>query len=87
MRYFIAILISLVFCGCASVDRGRFSIIDLDLRTPEQIIAGTPENTVIYNSTELPSTEARVFPFEYLFKFLEVVKGRLRIISIEWKTK
>jgi len=86
MKYLI-ILISLLFCGCASMDRGRFSVIDLDLRTPEQIVASTPENTCIYSATELPSTEARVFPFEYLFKFLEVVKGRLRIISIEWKAK
>ena len=84
------LVLALFFCGCSTVDRGRFSVIDLDLRTPEQILTGTVENTCIYGGTNQPpqitKTEPRAFPFELLFKFLEVMKGRIRIISLEWKT-
>ena len=84
-------LVLLWLCnGCSTVDKGRFSVIDLDLRTPEQILAGMVENTCIYGGTNQPpqitKTEPRAFPFELLFKFLEVMKGRIRIISLEWKT-
>lgn len=84
-------LFLLLLCGCATVDKGRFSVIDLDLRTPQQIEASIAENTCIYNCTnkvsQVKEEEPRAFPFELLFRFLEVVKGRIRIISLEWKTK
>jgi len=89
-KYIVATLIlsACLFTGCAT-DKGRFSLIDLDLRTPEQIVASEKENNVIYQGTnQVPvEAEAKAFPVEYLFKFLEVVKGRLRILSLEWKSK
>lgn len=82
---------ALIMTGCASVDKGRFSVIDLDLRTPEQIVADISEKTCIYTCTNKPPQIAqeteRAFPIDILFKLLSVVKGRLTIISLEWKTK
>ena len=78
--------------GCATVDKGRFSVIDLDLRSPEQIVAQKDEKTAVYGSESTNKVaqvagEPRAFPYELLFKLLEVVKGRLMIFSLEWKTK
>jgi len=85
------ITVSLLFLsGCASIGKCRFSLIELDLRTPEQIMAGTVENTAIYEGTNKPpqiiEKTPRSFPIEIIFKFLEVIKGRIKIISLEWKS-
>lgn len=85
-------VIGLVFLtGCATVNNGRFSVIDLDLRTPEQVLAQKSEKMVVYdsegtNKVSQVAVEPRAFPYELLFKLLEVVKGRLMIFSLEWKT-
>lgn len=85
----IGIAVVMLFCGCASVEKGRFSLIDFDLRSPEQITAQIPENTCIYASTNNPPTEVatpKAFPFDLLFNFFNVMKGRIRILNLEWKT-
>lgn len=78
--------------GCASVHKGRFSVIDLDLRTPEQVLAQKEEKIVIYtdtstNKVSMAPSETRSFPYEILFKFLEIMKGRIMIFSLEWEAK
>jgi len=83
------IIVVILLCGCASVDKGRFSVIDFDLRTPEQITAQIPENTCIYAGTNNPPTEVatpKAFPFDLLFNFFNVMKGRIQILNLEWKT-
>jgi hypothetical protein len=81
----------LMITGCAT--RGRISLIDLDLRTPEQIVAYQNEADVIYapdgcTSNTANNASVRVattFPWDFIIKIVEVVKGRVRILSIEWK--
>ena len=92
-RLILVIVIAAVvlLSGCASVRNGRFYLLDLDLRTPEQVLAQKEEKTVIYsgstNKVSMAEGEVRSFPYNLLFKLLEIVKGRLTIFSIEWKTK
>jgi hypothetical protein len=79
----------IITAGCAT--KGRISLIDLDLRTPEQIIAYQNEADVIYSPDVSPSNNnasvraAPCFPWDFVIKIVEVVKGRVRILSIEWK--
>ena len=85
----VAILVVILFSGCASVEKGRFTAIDIDLRTPEQITAQVPEKTCIYASDDKPAIEPatpKIFPFDLLFNFLNVMKGRIQIFNIEWKS-
>lgn len=89
---FTTILSIILLSGCASVHKGRFSVIDLDLRTPEQVLAQKEEKTIIYtdtstNKVSMAPSETRSFPYEILFKFLEVMKGRIMIFSLEWEAK
>jgi hypothetical protein len=88
-RLGIVAIMVILFSGCASVEKGRFTAIDLDLRTPEQITAQIPENTCIYASDEEPTIEPatpKIFPFDLLFNFLNVMKGRIQIFNLEWKS-
>lgn len=81
----------MITAGCAT--KGRISLIDLDLRTPEQIIAYQNEADVIYTPDGCTSNTANnasvrvatTFPWDFVIKIVEVVKGRVRILSIEWK--
>jgi hypothetical protein len=87
----VSIVAVMFLTGCATVNNGRFSVIDLDLRTPEQVLAQKSEKMVVYesdgtNKVAQVAGEPRAFPYELLFKLLEVVKGRLMIFSLEWKT-
>ena len=88
----VSIVAVMFLTGCATVNKGRFSVIDLDLRTPEQVLAQKSEKVVVYdsdgtNKVAQVAGEPRAFPYELLFKLLEVVKGRLMIFSLEWTTK
>jgi hypothetical protein len=93
-KYIVPVVIvsAMMLVGCASVNKGRFSAFDLDLRTPEQVVAQVPEKTCIYadSNTNKPPTQVaeapRAFPFELLFQFLQIMKGRIQILSLEWKT-
>ena len=81
----IMVLAMLTLSGCAT--RGRLSVLDVDLRTPEQIIAYQPEAAVVYES-EKPNLGAGIaapIPWEFIIKLVEVVKGRVRVLSFEWK--
>jgi len=91
----VVIGISMVLCGCAT--KGRVALLDLDLRTPEQILAYQNEADIIYvpdccvSNPIVVSTNATVkgatipSPWDIIIKIIEVVKGRIRILSIEWK--
>lgn len=88
----VSVFILVLLSGCASVDKGRFSVVDFDLRSPEQIVAQKDEKTIIYADNETNKVakvagEERAFPFDLMFKFFEVMKGRIMILSLEWNTK
>ena len=81
------LLVALLGSGCISA--GRFAVVDLDLRSPEQIVAGEVEAAVIYGA---PATsEEPVEPvankswMRFLAPIIEVFDGRLRILSFEWR--
>lgn len=89
---YVIVLGLLVTSGCAT--RGRFAIFDLDLRDKEQIDAYKTEATCIYESSAnqlalgVPVKEepAAVSPwYQFMFDFLKIMKGRIRILSVEWQ--
>ena len=91
-----ALILMLISSGCAT--SGRFSVIDLDLRSPEQIEAFYGESKVPYNLTLGDSTDAEVEAevqvdsksisiWSFIAPILEALDGRLRIFSFEWKDK
>ena len=95
MRRLLTIGSCVLMCGCASLDKGRVALIDLDLRRPEQVTAQVPENAVVYaqDTTNAPAQKLGFSPVEVAspwflaFDFLKVMQGRVRILSIEWRTK
>ena len=74
----------LLLVGCAT--RGRLSVVDIDLRTTDQIVAYQQEAAVIYQSQEKeqPSTGMTGGTWDFIIKLVEVIKGRIRILSFEW---
>jgi hypothetical protein len=86
----ILLFILLLFTGCAT--KGRFSVVDLDLRNPEQIKESIIENTVIYNNTtnNVPVISQPKMPediWDIIVRIVSVMKGRLRILSFEWNER
>ena len=93
------LVIGACMSGCAT--SGRLAVVDLDLRSPEQIKAYEVEAQVPYELNEVVtgattnsvndvvSADApKVSPiWEFLAPILEAFKGRLRILSFEWRNK
>ena len=85
------VLLSIPLAGCAT--RGRFAVLDLDLRDKDQIIAYQTEATCIYQPAQQPvagvplkEQPAVSLPWwNFLFDFLKVMKGRIRVLSFEWQ--
>jgi hypothetical protein len=78
--------IVIILSGCAT--KGRLSVIDIDLRTPEQITAYQKEAEVVYQNEESQtvgsSETASKFSWDVVIKLVEVIKGRVRVLSFEW---
>jgi len=82
----VAMVSVISLAGCTT---GRMALVDLDLRTPEQITAYQVEAAIPYCRTNQPAVVAEnksllATTWDDIIKVLEVVKGRLRILSIEW---
>ena len=77
----------MISSGCASP--GRFSLLDLDLRTPEQIEAYQVEAQVPYEVKEIPNKEEiapkAISVWSFLAPIIQVFKGRIKVLSFEWK--
>lgn len=78
--------------GCAYLPaRGRLSAIDFDLRDKDQIVAYETEATCIYADPTQPGQPLGVgeapsaSPWYLIVDFLKVMKGRLRVLSVEWQ--
>ena len=84
------LLICLTGCCC-----GRFNLIRLDKRSPEQLEAAKARDTIIYkchtnsvvatNAPTVLKTSTVSFPWTLVFDFLKVLDGEIVIISLEWK--
>ena len=88
MKKIMVVLMVMVMCsGCMSV--GRFALVDLDLRTPEQIAAYSHEAEIPYmvpdNSNTMKVGQVAQTIWEQVLEVLKVVKGRLRVVSVEWR--
>ena len=80
-----------LMAGCATC---RFSLVDIDLRSPEQIEASQVEAMAPYMHTGVAGTNALpevvqtkslpVSVWTGIMDVLKVLKFRLRIITIEW---
>ena len=82
----VAMVSVISLAGCTT---GRMALVDLDLRTPEQITSYQVEAAIPYCRTNQPPVAAEsksliATTWDDIIKVLEVVKGRLRILSIEW---
>lgn len=91
---FISVFMIIMMSGCAT--KGRFSAVDIDLRTPEQIIAYQNEADIVYLADGVVSNGVNtvatkdIVPttapwYDIIVKIVEVIKGRVRILSFEWK--
>lgn len=87
------LLLSVLLCSVGCATKGRMSLIDLDLRTPEQITAYQQESHDVYafntpTNAENVIVEPKSIPaptWDIIVKIVEVFKGRIKILSFEWK--
>lgn len=92
----VSILVVSMMGGCSSLpSKGRFSAIDIDLRTAEQTIAYQNEADIVYipdscvsnaiSASNSSAPKVLTVPWDMIIKLVEVVKGRIRIFTIEWR--
>lgn len=90
MKTVMAMLVMVLMCGCVSA--GRFALVDIDLRTPEQIAAYAKEAEIPYavpsqNDPVGLKADRTVLTaiWDEIMEVLKVVKGRVRVLPVEWK--
>jgi len=64
--------------GCASP--GQFALVDVDLRSPEQIAADKEEDVQTFKSPAPPW-------YQFAIDLVSVINGRVRIFAVEWEGK
>ena len=93
MKRICLMLCLLLLCGCAT--RGRLAVLDIDLRSAEQIAAYAGEAAApytVYGSTTniaKPAAVTQSIPlgwWEKIIKAIAVLRCRIRILSVEWAT-
>ena len=85
MKNYILVLVCCILTGCVSA--GRFSLLDIDLRSPDQINASIPEAKIVYNTPESPQDAdvKAITPTTFIVDLFRIMKCRFRFLSIEWK--
>ena len=92
-RILTAVVLAVLLVGCAT--KGRLSLLDLDLRDPEQIAASKFEMAVPYTQGSLLDTNVAMVAtattqaipgviWSEVMDVLKVIKARIRIVSVEW---
>ena len=84
IKYIIPLMI--LISGCMSP--GRVALLDIDLRTPEQIKAYEVEAQVPFKDTDIISKDPEpksVSAWSFVSPIIQVFKGRIRILSVEWQ--
>lgn len=78
----------LLMTGCATPNKGRVALLDIDLRTPEQLSAYAVEAGIPYkdpapvldqHTMSLPLTI-----WQSVLAMCTAIDGRIRIGSVEW---
>jgi hypothetical protein len=94
MKRSMILVIVLVLVGLtAGCSTSRFSLIDVDLRTPEQTKAYISEAEIVYEAPATVNTTMAkmgvaavpVIVWEYVVELLKVTRGRIRVFSVEAK--
>jgi hypothetical protein len=72
------LLLALVLAssGCGSMSRGSLTLVDIDLRTPEQILADKEQAPAV-------AREPAEW-YDFIIKAISVIKGRIRVLSVDW---
>lgn len=87
-RVFVAVLaMTVLLTGCKSTVPGRFTTLDWDSRSPEQIAAAQIADTAVYGSVakpEEPQSTARFADWVALAKVISEFRVRIRIGALEW---
>ena len=65
--------------GCGSLSQGHVSAVDIDLRTPEQILAEKAQAQAV--------AIEHVSWVDFVVKVILIINGRIRILSVEWDVK
>lgn len=81
------LILSLLFgSGCRSP--GCVALVDIDLRTPEQIEASRAADTAVFGAgAESAQTQKAALPlawWEALFKMVTDIEGRVRLLYVAW---
>jgi len=88
MTMLVSLVALVLVTGCAS-SRGRTALLDLDLRSADQIAAYEAEAKAVHGCEEdekpgLGATTDSGVTWDIVFRLLEVVHGRIRILPVEW---
>ena len=82
-----ALILSLVFSG-GCVSPGCVALVDIDLRTPEQIEASRVADTAVFGTqADAMPVEKAALPlawWEALFKMVTDIEGRVRLLYVAW---
>ena len=94
MKYVVAIVVTAAVLSSGCITRGNMSALDLDLRAPEQILAGRVEAQAVYevnieatngpSIARAPDPRSVAFAWADLFKLFEVTQGRVRVLTAMW---
>ena len=87
IRLTLCLMVLLGITGCANTS-GRFALVDIDLRNPDQILSGEHEvlkaEDISTSDIEPAAVEARSLFSRILVDIISVFKGRFRIFTVEW---
>lgn len=85
--FVVAVVMTAVLSGCKSTVPGRFTTLEWDSRSPEQIAAAQTADTAVYGSVAKPAsdTQSRVFTeWVALAKVISEFRVRIRLGAVEW---
>ena len=81
----IIVAAALLAGGCASTSPGRYTTLEWDSRSPEQITAAAPMDTAVYTNAGGSAKDARGFDaWTALFDMISGLRVRIRLVTVEW---
>ena len=84
--FVVAVVMTAVLSGCKSTVPGRFTTLEWDSRSPEQIAAAQTADTAVYGSVAKPATDTtpRFAEWVALAKVISEFRVRIRLGAVEW---
>lgn len=85
MKTMAAALALAVAGGCASTVPGRFTGVEWDSRSPEQLAAAVQTDTAVYDTPAAEQEQARAFTeWKALFDMISGLRVKIRLACVEW---